>query len=89
MLWNLAILHGPKSGGSWSLDGCLPNRVDESREQLLEYLLSCYERITLEERIGPRRVEEALTALLSEVRLQVVRQVVLLLCGTLAGPRWA
>ncbi|XP_077511847.1 ubiquitination factor E4B isoform X2 [Amblyomma americanum] len=62
------------------------DRVDESREQLLEYLLSCYERITLEERIGPRRVEEALTALLSEVRLQVVRQVVLLLCGTLAGP---
>lgn len=62
------------------------DRLDESRERLLEYLLSSYDHIALEERTGPRRVEEALVSLLLELRLQVVRMVVLLLCGTLAGP---
>ncbi|KAH6933403.1 hypothetical protein HPB50_014518 [Hyalomma asiaticum] len=56
-------------------------RVDEGRKHVLEYLLSCYDRAGLKERTNPRD-----PFVLQEVRMQAVRQAVLLLRGTLAGP---
>lgn len=56
-------------------------RADEGRRQVLEYLLSCYDRAGLQERTNPRAPPA-----LQEVRTQTVRLAVLLLQGILTGP---
>lgn len=63
-------------------------RVEESQAQVLEHLLCCYERLTVEERTAPkvRSGGAEVAPLLANVRMQTVRHALLLLRGTLAGP---
>lgn len=63
-------------------------RVEESQVQVLEHLLCCYKRLTVEERTAPKVRSGGVDAapFLADVRMQVVRHALLLLRGTLAGP---